>query len=202
MHCAAVNNHTDIIEYIINDLQMKELDKEDNVSIWLFFSFLSYFNCKTLTQIEGNDPHFSRETGLSAWLQRTAVWTCWRCCGSNTTWTPWSPTRCVFLVCGDSFFLSIQNIFPSIELLLLWNAHLKISKSNRLWCRLCPSLPASLPPPLPPSHQAGDTPLHLAASNGHLDTVHLLLLHFDTRDEANAVWNQRKHPLQPCVFSG
>lgn len=32
MHCAALNNHTDIIEYIINDLQMKELDKEDNVS--------------------------------------------------------------------------------------------------------------------------------------------------------------------------
>lgn len=118
-------------------------------------SFLSYFNCKTQTHIEGNDPHFSRETGLSAWLQRTAAWTCWRCCGSNTTWTPWSPTRCVFLVCGDSFFLSIQNTFPSIELLLLWNAHLKISKSNRLWCRLCPSLPASLPPPLPPSIPPG-----------------------------------------------
>lgn len=32
MHCAAFNNHTDIVEYIINDLQMKELDKEDNVS--------------------------------------------------------------------------------------------------------------------------------------------------------------------------
>lgn len=32
MHCAAMNNHTDIIEYIVNDLQMKELDKEDNVS--------------------------------------------------------------------------------------------------------------------------------------------------------------------------
>ncbi|XP_062873697.1 ankyrin repeat and death domain-containing protein 1B [Trichomycterus rosablanca] len=30
MHCAAVNDHTDIVEYIVNDLQMKELDKEDN----------------------------------------------------------------------------------------------------------------------------------------------------------------------------
>lgn len=32
MHCAAINNHTEILEYIVNDLQMKELDKEDKVS--------------------------------------------------------------------------------------------------------------------------------------------------------------------------
>lgn len=31
MHCAAINNHNDIVEYIINDLQMKELDKDDKV---------------------------------------------------------------------------------------------------------------------------------------------------------------------------
>ena len=31
MHCAAINNHTEIVEYIINDLQMKELDKDDQV---------------------------------------------------------------------------------------------------------------------------------------------------------------------------
>lgn len=35
LHCAAINNHTEIIEYIVNDLQMKELDKEDNVSTWI-----------------------------------------------------------------------------------------------------------------------------------------------------------------------
>lgn len=29
LHCAAINNHTEIVEYIVNDLQMKELDKED-----------------------------------------------------------------------------------------------------------------------------------------------------------------------------
>uniref|UniRef100_A0A3P9N6K5 DNA polymerase kappa n=1 Tax=Poecilia reticulata TaxID=8081 RepID=A0A3P9N6K5_POERE len=29
MHCAAINNHTEIVEYIINDMQMKELNKED-----------------------------------------------------------------------------------------------------------------------------------------------------------------------------
>lgn len=32
MHCAAINNHTDILEYIVDDLQMKELDKDDQVS--------------------------------------------------------------------------------------------------------------------------------------------------------------------------
>lgn len=31
MHCAAMNNHTDVVEYIVNDLQMGELDKEDIV---------------------------------------------------------------------------------------------------------------------------------------------------------------------------
>lgn len=32
MHCAAINNHTEVIDYIICDLQMKELDKDDTVS--------------------------------------------------------------------------------------------------------------------------------------------------------------------------
>lgn len=31
LHCAAINNHTEIVDYIVNDLQMKELDKDDLV---------------------------------------------------------------------------------------------------------------------------------------------------------------------------
>lgn len=32
MHCAAINNQTEIIEHIISDLQLTELDKDDQVS--------------------------------------------------------------------------------------------------------------------------------------------------------------------------
>lgn len=38
MHCAAINNHTEIVEYIIDDLQMKELDKDDQVTNWMYNS--------------------------------------------------------------------------------------------------------------------------------------------------------------------
>lgn len=40
MHCAAINNHTDIVTYIVNDLQMKELDKEDQVKKQLLLHVL------------------------------------------------------------------------------------------------------------------------------------------------------------------
>lgn len=49
---------------------------------------------------------------------------------------------------------------------------------------------------LPPFWQRGDTPLHLAARNGHLDAIQLLLQSFDTRDEVNVVGNP---PLFLCL---
>lgn len=52
MHCAAMNNHTDIVEYIVNDLQMGELDKEDIVRK-KYYSFLYIIKRTTGIPISG-----------------------------------------------------------------------------------------------------------------------------------------------------
>ncbi|XP_047238255.1 ankyrin repeat and death domain-containing protein 1A [Girardinichthys multiradiatus] len=117
MHCAAIKNHTEIIGYIINDMQMKELDKDDQ---------------------SGHRP-FARAAEHG-----------------------------------------------SIEMLktLMDPYNMATMKTNK----------------------RGDTPLHLAARNGHLDAIQLLLQSFDTRDEVNmdgetALYQAAENSQEECVLA-
>ncbi|XP_068615407.1 ankyrin repeat and death domain-containing protein 1B-like [Brachionichthys hirsutus] len=117
MHCAAINNHTDIAEYIIEDLQMKELDKED---------------------MSGN----------------------------------------------RAFALAAEHGCVDVLVMLMETYHMDTMKPNK----------------------KGDTPLHSAARNGHLDVVDLLLLSFDTRDEVNmdgetALYQATDNSQERCVLA-
>ncbi|KAM7416455.1 hypothetical protein PAMA_018488 [Pampus argenteus] len=118
MHCAAINNHTDIVEYIVDDLQMKELDKDDQ-SGQRAFALAAEHGCVKMLQML-MEPHYNMAT----------------------------------------------------------------MKPNT----------------------RGDTPLHLAARNGHLETVQLLLQSFDTRDEVNmdgetALYQATDNGQEECVLA-
>ncbi|XP_068455425.1 ankyrin repeat and death domain-containing protein 1B-like [Clinocottus analis] len=116
LHCAAINNHTEIAEYIINDLQMKELDKDD-------------------------------QSGHRA-----------------------------FALAADHGCLEMMDI-------LIVPYDMGTTKANK----------------------NGDTPLHLAAKNGHSDAVYSLLQSFDTRDEVNmkgetALYLAAENSHEECVL--
>ncbi|XP_051924391.1 ankyrin repeat and death domain-containing protein 1A [Hippocampus zosterae] len=118
MHCAAINNHTDIVEYIVNDLQMKELDKDD-------------------------------QSG-----------------------------HCTFAMAAEN------GCVQMLQMLMEPDYNMATMKPNK----------------------KGDTPLHLAARNGHLDVVQLLLYSFDTRDEINmdgetALYQAAKNAQEQCVLA-
>nr|XP_015827998.2 ankyrin repeat and death domain-containing protein 1B [Nothobranchius furzeri] len=117
LHCAAINDHSEIVEYIINDLQMRELDRDD--------------------QSECRPFALAAEHGCVQML--------------NTLMEP-------------------HNM-------------------------------ATMKP-----NKRGDTPLHLAARNGHLDAVQLLLQSFDTRDEVNtdgetALYQAANKGQEECVLA-
>ncbi|KAM3611906.1 uncharacterized protein V6R79_025675 [Siganus canaliculatus] len=117
MHCAAINNHTEIVEYIVNDLQMKELDKDD---------------------MSGN----------------------------------------------RAFALAAEHGCVDMLDMLMEPYKMATMKPNK----------------------RGDTPLHLAARNDHLDAVQLLLLSFDTRDEVNmdgetALYQAAENGQERCVMA-
>ena len=97
LHCAVINNHTEIVEYIVEDLQMKELDKMKAVYFFFFF-FLSKQSTQNVWYIftvlwlacMPKQAHLirlcfstvhthSRYTLHSGWLRKTAAWRCSGC---------------------------------------------------------------------------------------------------------------------------
>lgn len=92
MHYAAINNHTEILEYIVEDLQMKEMDKEDEVSTDCFQPFVDVYLAGLLF-LEGCDSLLpplldlaSMRLGLgSTALQTTQSFVAYWPTGSTTT---------------------------------------------------------------------------------------------------------------------
>ncbi|XP_061527756.1 LOW QUALITY PROTEIN: ankyrin repeat and death domain-containing protein 1A [Phycodurus eques] len=118
LHCAAINNHTEIVEYIVNDLQMKELDVDDKSG------------------------------------------------------------HCAFAMAAE------HGCMQMLEMLMDSVTTMATMRTNK----------------------RGDTPLHLATRNGHLDVVQLLLHSFDTRDEVNmdgetALFQAAENAQEQCVLA-
>uniref|UniRef100_A0A8C4IKN7 Ankyrin repeat and death domain containing 1B n=1 Tax=Dicentrarchus labrax TaxID=13489 RepID=A0A8C4IKN7_DICLA len=117
MHCAAINNNTDIVQYIVDDLQMKELDKDDQ---------------------SGHRP----------------------------------------------FALAAEHGCVEMLDMLIGPYNMATMKPNK----------------------RGDTPLHLAARNNHLDALQLLLQSFDIRDAVNmdgetALYQAADNGQEGCVLA-
>ncbi|XP_076853772.1 uncharacterized protein ankdd1b isoform X2 [Brachyhypopomus gauderio] len=178
MHCAAVNDHTDIVQYIIDDLQMKELDKEDHPCPGISSMFLR----------------------LSWWTQQTILrWHAW-------TYRPGGVKN----QSSFSLFFFAPRVLGHYthHLYISYNVFLYLAQTEVYNSRfLCVCQDGNRPFAVAAEHgrvkmlqmmmeddykmvtmeenKNGDTPLHLAARNGQLEAVQLLLHSFEIRNEVN-----------------
>uniref|UniRef100_A0A3B3YXC9 Death domain-containing protein n=1 Tax=Poecilia mexicana TaxID=48701 RepID=A0A3B3YXC9_9TELE len=167
MHCAAINNHTEIVEYIINDMQMKELNKEDQSghlpfalaaehgSIEMLKMLMEPYNMATMKPNKRGDTplHLAARNGhldaVQLLLQsfdtrdevnmdgETALYQA--ADNSQEECVLALPNSCSF---GDSSL---------VQLLLEYNAHTDVQ------------------------NQQLEAPLHLAVKNGHIPVIHSLV---------------------------
>lgn len=140
MHCAAINNHTEIIDYIINDLQMKELDKEDQVSTWNVTFWAPYLCRTTKVQAVYLFLNFCISVRTSTICPGGRAWLCWDD-GYADRAVQHGHHEAQQGVCG------LVYVFVVCVLTCVWWVHICVltpaNSSNTLWCQLFPSLPSA-----------------------------------------------------------
>uniref|UniRef100_A0A3B3VXU7 Ankyrin repeat and death domain containing 1B n=1 Tax=Poecilia latipinna TaxID=48699 RepID=A0A3B3VXU7_9TELE len=167
MQCAAINNHTEIVEYIINDMQMKELNKEDQSghlpfalaaehgSIEMLKMLMEPYNMATMKPNKRGDTplHLAARNGhldavqllLQSFDTRDEV----NMDGETALYQAAdnSQEECVLALPNSCSFGDLSLV----QLLLEYNAHTDVQ------------------------NQQLEAPLHLAVKNGHIPVIHSLV---------------------------